>query len=564
MDRRISTGTWTAAFPAGPLHSIAIRRRNGSALCESGRQSILLRTPRALFEPTLLTRARWCAGPKETLCCAASDATGRWKAKIELSPSVHGLRFRARFTAPEPLWLAEWTLSGLHLDEVIVPALGGQVLDRAMPAGTTISYKYPFWWNAQFVLGAQRKGGWWLRMKDEAPRFKLLRVRREESGFSLTLGFEATAPLRSNTVEAEWFLDTFDRSWREPVAVHRQWLAEKYNLLPLAVNPLFPSWASSIDFVLEMWGVTKEREEPLHTFATMERRLREWKRLHPPERTLVYLPGFAEHGIDSHAPDYHPGERLGGARAFKHLVGMAHRLGYRVMVHTNVLALTFTHALFKKLRRHIVVDPFGREQGWALDMDGDWLAEPYFAYVNPGAKAWGDVMEKVIGGLIRNYGVDGVFLDQTLLAFNVSRGPNFVDGMRRHILRLQRAFPGTLFAGEGMHEEVIAALPMAQIHGIDSLTEVHGIEGTKPWRHAHPVSTELFGPYTRFVAHLLTKHPSHPMFRMQEKAYAGLRVLPALCLYNHRQAMQSPAVARMIRRAGRLRESLREERNERS
>jgi glycosidase len=295
--------------------------------------------------------------------------------------------------------------------------------------------------------------------------------------------------------------------------------------------------------------MAKDRPEPLHTFKQMESRLKQFARLHEPRRTLVYLPGYAEHGIDSRAPSYRPSPLLGGERAFGNLVNLAHRMGYRVMIHTNVLALAFDHPAFPSFREHQVVDVFGRPQGWGLDMDGDWLPEPYFAYVNPGVTAWGDLMEGVLRELIEGFSLDAVFLDQTLLAFNVSRGPNFLTGMRDHIQRLQHAFPDVLFAGEGFHETVARVLPMAQIHGIDSITEVHGMEGKTVWRTAHPVSTYLFGRYTRFTAHLLTKHPDHPMFAMQEDAYGRLGVLPALCLSSAEQKIDVPAVRRMIRRA---------------
>jgi len=184
-----------------------------------------------------------------------------------------------------------------------------------------------------------------------------------------------------------------------------------------------------------------------------------------------------------------------------------------------------------------------------MDMDGDWLPEPYFAYINPGYKEWGDLMEKVLGDLIEKYGADSVFLDQTLLAFNVSKGPNFIAGMRDHITRLQNRFPGILFAGEGLHEQNVSALPFAQLHGIDSLTEVHGMEGQVPWRKAHPVSTYLFEKYTRYTGHLLTRHPSNPMFAFQEAAYSELGVIPVLSLYNYEQKIDLPEVKAMIERA---------------
>jgi hypothetical protein len=131
----------------------------------------------------------------------------------------------------------------------------------------------------------------------------------------------------------------------------------------------------------------------------------------------------------------------------------------------------------------------------------------------------------------------------------VSNGKNFLKGMRDHIQRLQKAFPGILFAGEGINEQVLPALPMAQIHGIDSITEVHGMEGQVAWREVHPISAYLFGKFTKLVPHLLTKHPSHPMFAFQERSYENLGVLPALVLYTSDQPIDIPETRAMIIRS---------------
>ena len=131
--------------------------------------------------------------------------------------------------------------------------------------------------------------------------------------------------------------------------------------------------------------------------------------------------------------------QCGGELEFKKLMDEAHKLGFKVMIHTNVLAMTYTHPLYRDFKKFQVIDCFEREQGWAMDIDGDWLTEPYFAYINPGEKEWGKLMQKIIGEIIEKFSVDGVFLDQTLLAFNVSRGPNFMKGMKEHIQHLQNS-----------------------------------------------------------------------------------------------------------------------------
>jgi Domain of unknown function (DUF6259) len=554
MEKTLSTKNASVVFEDNPIYIRSIfNYQDSTNVCANARQSILLRTPDAVSDPILLTEISEINFKQNEISFLLSDETKKFCAQLKISSDKDGIKFKVKISSSEPLWLAEWKLSGFDFQEVIVPALGGQSLSSDMPSGITLSYKYPFWWNAQFVLGKTNNGGVILRSKDVEPQLRLLRVGKEQKTFSLTYGIEANAPLKNNTeLEAEWYLDCFNGDWKNAVEIHREWLEENFDLKSYNQHQNFPEWAEDINFVLELWGARKNYEGANHTFAQMIERLEYWKKFHSPENTLVYLPGFAENGVDSHAPDYNPSEQCGGESEFKHLVNHAHSLGYKVMIHTNVLAMTYTHPLYKEFKKHQVVDVFGREQGWAMDIDGDWLTEPYFAYINPGAKEWSNLMGKIIGDLIEKFDIDAVFLDQTLLAFNVSSGPNFLTGMRDHIKRLQNKFPNILFAGEGLHEQVIEALPMVQIHGIDSISEVHGMDGRTSWRNAHPVSTYLFGKYARYTAHLLTKHPSDPMFELQETSYEKLGVIPALCLYNHKQEMDIPAVHKMIKRAKRL------------
>ena len=526
-----------------------VNRATGRMISRAASQFLVIRPPSRISEPIFLTEVGSLSATECGARLLLTDSTGKYGVTLSISPGDQGFTFVLQVHGPSPIWSVEWTLSGLDLDEVIIPALGGQRITRGMPTETRLSFKYPFWWNAQFTLGSVPGGGIWVYTREAQPKFKLVRIRREREGFAITLGFEADAPLISNTMEVSFHVDCYAGGWEVPVDIHRRWMETAFGLSPLREHEFCPSWVHGINFILEMWGMSKDNPSPLHTFDDMQNRLRAFARLHDPSATLVYLPGFAEHGIDSRAPSYNPSLELGGDQKFESLIAAAHAMGYRVMLHTNVLGMAFDHPQFDRFRNHQVVDAFGRLQGWGLDMDGDWLPEPYFAYINPGVRQWGDLMVETIGDLLTRFGVDAIFLDQTLLAFNVSAGPNFIDGMREHISRLQRHFPTVLFAGEGLHEQVLRPLPMAQIHGIDSIAEIHGAEGDFPWRSVHPVSVYLFGKYTRFTAHLLTRHPSHPIFKRQEAAYAQLGVIPALCLYNKKQPMNLPAVRSMIKRA---------------
>lgn len=526
-----------------------INEDTGERFCFNGRQTVLVRMPGHISEPAILFKPQYVTSDPSSFNFSLSDESGLYRADLHVSPSEYGVKFKLKTSAPEPLWLVEWKLSSFNFDEVIIPALGGQMLTKDMTTDTTLSYKYPFWWNAQFAIGTKVNGGLMLHTKDKEPDLKMLRVTKGEKDFALTLGFEARAPLSLNSLEAEWFINTYKGSWEIPVSEHSAWLEKEFGLTRLNQNPHLPDWAKNINFILEIWGMRKDSHLPHHTFDEMIERLNQFSQIHRPEETLFYVPGFAEHGIDSNAPDYNPGAKLGGQEKFKELVDKAHSMGYHVMIHTNVLAMTFHHPLYSRFRDFQVVDVFNRLQGWAMDIDGDWLSEEYFAYMNPGYREWGEHMIKVLGRLISQYQLDAVFLDQTLLAFNIAKGPNFLTGMRDHIKRLEDAFPEVLFAGEGIHEQVLSVLPFAQIHGIDSLADVHGMEGKKRWRKVHPVSSFLFSNYTRLTAHLLTKYPTHPLFKLQESSYKRLNVIPALCLYNNKQKIDIPEVHEMIKRA---------------
>lgn len=512
-------------------------------------QRFLVRMPNRVSDPYFLTEVVSSAVDDGSITFFLADEARRFRLTCRISHAAHGIKIEADLEAPEPLWMLEWAIGDLALRRIVVPALGGQVLEDTMPAGMSVAYKYPFWWQSQFAIGELTDDlGIWLRTMDADPHMKVLRVGRRD-GFSLGLGFEADGPLDDTTLAAAWYLDGYVNSWREPVAEHRDWIRSSFCARPFIEHPHFPSWASDVDFVLEIWGMGKEQPEARHTFVDMIDRVREFAHHHDPSRTLLYLPGFAEEGIDSNAPDYGPAPKCGGRNGFKSLTDAAHELGYRVMIHTNVLALAYSHPLYERFKKYQVVDCFGRAQGWGNDIDGDWLHEPFFAYVNPGHLEWSGHIRSVLDDLIGAFDLDGIFLDQTLLAFNVGRGPNFIRGMREHIRRLQQAFPEVLFAGEGLHEQVVGALPMAQIHGIDSIVDIHGMEGALDWRRVHPVSAELFAPFTRLIAHLLTKHPSDPVFERQEAAYAKLGIVPALVLYDRKQPIDTPALRAMLARA---------------
>ncbi|MCF7850923.1 MAG: DUF6259 domain-containing protein [Candidatus Marinimicrobia bacterium] len=512
-------------------------------------QFVLVRTLDAVSDPRVLTPTKLTGDESNGYTIHFGDRSGNWHARLEIIRKAHDHEFTLLVSGPEPIWIQEWYISDLEVDDWIVPALGGRILSSNMPVGQQESYKHPFWWNAQFVIGQKRDSGLVLRSDDESTNLKVLRIKRTLNGFELGYGFEASNPTTNEPLSCSWSLSEFQGDWRVPVQQHKTWLN---SVRPHCVTqgqgkPV--SWIKDIDFILEIWGANRNADTPFHTFKEMEERISDFAKLHSPSTTLLYLPGYANNGIDSLAPDYSPSTQCGGEAGFAHLVKLAHELGYKVMIHTNVLALTFQHPEFQNLRDVQVVDCFGRKQTWGMDIDGDWLPEPFFAYANPGYAKWGDLMERVLRSLIKKYALDAVFLDQTLLAFNTPGQPDFLKGMATHVQRLRESFPGVLFGGEGIHDHIAQELILAQIHGIDGIPGIHGSDSAEEWCKAHPVLVETFRPESMIVPHLLTRHPSHPDFMRQDEIYDFLNIMPMLALYDRSQAIYEPGVKRLLDRS---------------
>lgn len=93
-------------------------------------------------------------------------------------------------------------------------------------------------------------------------------------------------------------------------------MKENFNLIEYKNHSHFPNWMNDINFILELWGARKTMRSH-HTFEQMIERIKKWQELHNPEETLLYLPGFANNGVDSLAPNYDPSKQCGGPEKFK-------------------------------------------------------------------------------------------------------------------------------------------------------------------------------------------------------------------------------------------------------
>ena len=191
-----------------PGRSIELRHKSsGSVICQAAAQILLVRHTDAVSEPAVLKKIVKISENGNILQLYFQDETGEYKARLVYNSSSAGLTADLEIVAPRPVWLVEWRISGCDFDDVIIPALGGQVISKTMPVGKTLSYKYPFWLSAQFVIGSKSNEHTMIRSADKSTSMKLVRVGKDRTGFSITYGFEVQAQKMSSVFKASWMIE---------------------------------------------------------------------------------------------------------------------------------------------------------------------------------------------------------------------------------------------------------------------------------------------------------------------------------------------------------------------
>jgi hypothetical protein len=246
-----------------------------------------------------------------------------------------------------------------------------------------------------------------------------------------------------------------------------------------------PAWVKDIRCVVIMYnGPSRE------TLDMLAQRV-------DPRQTLVYVPDWRPDGYDRLYPNYEPVPEFGP------FVEHAHELGFRVMPHLNYFAVDPDHPLYEQFRAHHVRDAWGNhDQQWFIWDDFSSPANNRkLGYINPALKAWRELLIGRIRNLRETYGVDAVYLDQTLNIFNdyngLCDGATMLEGNLALGREVREAMPGLAVGGEGLNEVTARYQAFCQRHawGIDFARSSWNKAQLKL---AHPISSYLFRPTTTF------------------------------------------------------------------
>lgn len=418
----------------------------------------------------------------------------------------------------------EWRLGPIPADmNLIVPGYGGIKLTAAS-ATTSVLLEYPMFWEAQLVIVEGPGRGFYVWADDATGRFKRLAVTLKPDGWWLGFTTWNNAPFAGLDAcrSARWRLNTYQGDWRVPARRYREW---SRRAMPRGLAGQ-PAWVKDIRCVVILFdGPDSATVDMLATRVD-------------PHQTLLYVPDWRPEGYDRMYPNYEP------VPVFAPFVERAHALGFRVMPHLNHFALDPQHPLYEQFRAHHVRDAWGAHelQWFVWDDPGNPANNRRLAYISPAYKPWRELLLGRIRKLRETYGVDAVYLDQTLNIYNdhngLCEGATMLQGNLELGREIRAAMPELAVGGEGLDEVTARYQDFCQRHawGVDFARS----SWNKPQlKLAHPISTYLFRPTITFN-YLGVPPPSRAQF------YAAWRenltrwgAVPTLMVYDSRPQPQT-------------------------
>ena len=364
-------------------------------------------------------------------------------------------------------------------------------------------------WEAQLAVLQGEHGGFF-RSRDRCRLFSLKHSTTKEDIESFTLGFETQNQAPFDTLTSAksvvWRLNTYSGDWRVPARQYRDWMEQAFK--PWRLDQM-PSWVQEIGLVVNLLGLLDTNV--LDKLAEQV----------DPTKTLLYLVDWTKDGHDRNYPEYTP--KVG----FAEFVKAAHRYGFRVMPHTNLVGVSPYHALYAAFKKSQFRDEWsGNLIGWEWEQ----TESPHrHAWINLADSRFRKLFVQQLKEIWEKYRVDAFYLDISHAVINDANG--LIEGLtaaqgnvQMH-LELAEAMPGVVFGGEGLHEVTFFRESFAQRWRVSPW---HGGPSARP----HPISSFLFSPYTLPYGYLGLPNPDVEPQLYQEflASYESWGVLPTLRL----------------------------------
>jgi hypothetical protein len=462
----------------------------------------------------------------------AIDAGGR----LLLEPSVHTLR--------PGLGVLRLNVAGISAGlKLVAPLYQGCSIDLESPLLAPDRYAWPHFWEAPLAVLQGAGGGWSVCCHDRLSRPKALGVGHAADARTIGLETEAFGPWDRNASAGSlgWIVDVHEGEWSVPVMEYRRWLEQAWDFPGLIASR--PDWVRDIRLTLQG---CPPRVDILAAAS----------RLIDPKHVLVETGGWRRDPFDVNYPEYVPSE------AGREFLGGAVARGFRVMPYFNFHGCDPAHPFYASVRDFVTRDPSSRRiLGWRHDgrqcrdfPQGqerlvrlkERTGHTELAYVHPGSSVWRRELVRRIAESVREFGLSGVFVDQTLATGNVDNGlvENLspTEGMVALTREICAIHPEMAVAGEGCNEMSMQYLAFAQAHLFKSWHSNHPHLGDLD---PVPVGAILYGDVCRTMGYIDIMGGT-PESAARLDLHEKLGALPSLTVRNPGDLENLSAAARRV------------------
>ena len=403
----------------------------------------------------------------------------------------------------------QWGCVNLNVKnlDLILPADGGQIINAMSPFASR-DFHYPGSWEVQLAILQGEQGGFFVRGADATFQFKALHYEKYVDSFAIGFETQNQAPFDALTSAKSvvWRLNAYTGDWRVPARQYRDWMERTFD--PWRLDQM-PAWVGEI-------GLVATYVDPRLDVGILDKLANQVD----PTKTLLYLNQWRKDDYDVNYPDY-------TAKAnFGNFVSAAHRHGFRVMLHANLVGVSPYHPFYTELQKFQFRNPWnGNLYGWRWEQTD----APYrHAFINLANSTFRKILVQQLKNVWEKYKVDAFHLDVSHWVPNDANG--LIEGVNAgqgNVLmhtELAEAMPGVVFSGEHLHEVTFFRESFAQRWKLPP--------GWDPTRRStpHPISAFLFSPYTLPYGYLGMPNPDRGPQLYQEylDAYEIWGVLPTL------------------------------------
>jgi uncharacterized protein (TIGR03437 family) len=302
----------------------------------------------------------------------------------------------------------------------------------------------------------------------------------------------------------EWRIGAYQGGWQMGAKIYRDWHNAAMPATPLT-GPR--AWAAKIRAVVKLDYVSPYDPSVLDDLATRV----------DPAQTLLYLADWRVDAFDTDYPNYTE------ASTASALAARAHQLGFHIMLHANMVGASPSNADFASVSAYQALDETGQQLlGW------NWgrPTATTFAYIDPAANAYRQLLVTRLRAAIQDLGADAVHLAAAGWPANDGRGAiggmTFSQGAAQLHQDLLAAFPGLVLSGEGTNDVIAPFQSFVQQPSAGAPFN----SGTTP---PIPITAYVL-PNAHPYGHLAFPNPYEAGFLSYFSQYEGQTVLPTFSL----------------------------------